>query len=355
VRAFYSDGSPGDLSKGRNPRRVRRKWTLIAALVLSLGIGAKIYPIVLAPILFLPAWRRLGPKIALLSGIIALTVATMMLSPMLLRASGNSAASHEEIDEASSQEGLAVEPRLPESGSSTSGFSSPQRPRLNVEENSTGIAAFASRWQMNDFLFLLVFENLKPIPSHQASGEEDLQRRSGYSDPWFVVTSREWRRRYVDAVAVMTSLNPQQIPFLTARLITGVAFILLAVYFAVRGMQSEAPTDWLRQVFLTIAWFWLLLPTQNPWYWIWALPFLPFARSRAWLVLSGLTLMYYSRFWFSFHMADTLVCGTPYAGVHFYDLVVVFIEFGPWFVWLASSSSSATRISRSSKGSYNPP
>jgi hypothetical protein len=92
--------------------------------------------------------------------------------------------------------------------------------------------------------------------------------------------------------------------------------------------------DWLRAAFLTIAWFWLLLPTLNPWYWTWAMPLLPFARSRAWLALSGLVFVYYLRFWLTYHFAETPVLGTRYPGPWFFDYIVTWLEFGPWFLWL---------------------
>ena len=87
--------------------------------------------------------------------------------------------------------------------------------------------------------------------------------------------------------------------------------------------------------FLTLAWFWLLLPTQNPWYWMWALPFVPFVRNRAWFALSGIVLVYYFRFWMEYHYTGVAVLGTPYQGVAFYDFVLTWVEFGPWFIWLA--------------------
>jgi len=40
---------------------------------------------------------------------------------------------------------------------------------------------------------------------------------------------------------------------LAARLLTGAVFFLLALWFAVQGMQSTDPSHWLRMVFLTIA------------------------------------------------------------------------------------------------------
>jgi hypothetical protein len=91
----------------------------------------------------------------------------------------------------------------------------------------------------------------------------------------------------------------------------------------------------LNSAFLTVAWFWLLLPTQNPWYWTWALPFLPFARRRAWLVMSGLAFVYYLRFWLMHQFPATALAGTPYSGPMFFDYVVVWLEFAPWFAWLA--------------------
>jgi len=89
---------------------------------------------------------------------------------------------------------------------------------------------------------------------------------------------------------------------------------------------------------LGIAWFWLLSPTQNPWYWTWAMPLVMFARCRAWLLVSGLALTYYLRFWLDFHFVETEVLGTPYTGAPFFDFVVTWLEFGPWFVLLSAEA-----------------
>jgi len=156
--------------------------------------------------------------------------------------------------------------------------------------------------------------------------------------PWFVVTTAEWRQKFVDKVAGYTAMNPDRIPFLAARLLTSGVFFLLAIRFALQGANSESAVVWIRSAFLTIAWFWLLLPTQNPWYWTWALPFVPFARSRAWLAMSGLVFVYYARFWFSYHASAIHVLGTPYMGAEFFDFVVVWIEFFPWLIWMLWAS-----------------
>ena len=210
-----------------------------------------------------------------------------------------------------------------------------ERSVSSVASDATGLAAFAGRWQMNDFLFLLVYENLKPAAKSDLRSQTstDSTRRFRPS-PWFVVTTSEWRRAFVDTVAGYTSVRPKQIPFLVARFVTASVFLLLAIRFAIQAADSDNPVAWIRAAFLTIAWFWLLLPTQNPWYWTWALAFVPFARSRVWLAMSGLTLIYYARFWFAYHGGSTHILGTPYMGVEFFDFVVTWIEFFPWLIWL---------------------
>jgi hypothetical protein len=64
------------------------------------------------------------------------------------------------------------------------------------------------------------------------------------------------------------------------------------------------------------------------------LPLLAFARSRVWWWTSGVLLVYYLRFWFSYQYSDTPVAGTPYVGAAFFDYVVTWFEFGPWLACL---------------------
>lgn len=97
--------------------------------------------------------------------------------------------------------------------------------------------------------------------------------------------------------------------------------------------ESASSQRLLEAAFLTLAWFWLLLPTQNPWYLVWCLPFLPFARSRAWLLLSGLAFTYYLRFWLTAQFPNPLG-GLPYPGPQFFDFVVTWLEYFPWFIGL---------------------
>ena len=129
---------------------------------------------------------------------------------------------------------------------------------------------------------------------------------------------------------------------MTTRVLTSIVFLIIALWFAWRaGAKSKSGDSstngrfYGEAAFLTLAWFWLLLPTQNPWYWLWALPFLPFVRNSAWLALSGIVLVYYFRFWMEYHWTGHPVWGTPYQGVAFYDFVLTWFEFTPWFIWLA--------------------
>jgi hypothetical protein len=191
---------------------------------------------------------------------------------------------------------------------------------------STGLVTFLTRWEMNDFLFLLVIENVKTgdvIPNDQ--------------EAWFSILPEAPRRHIVNWLCeTFPSLCEDRwgAAFLAARAFTLGVFALVATGLLWRCVRKRGVLLWLESVFLTLAWFWLLSPTLNPWYWTWVLPLLPFARNRIWLAVSGLVLIYYLRFWLIYQFAETNVPGTRYVGIAFFDLVVTWIEFGPWLVCL---------------------
>jgi hypothetical protein len=60
-------------------------------------------------------------------------------------------------------------------------------------------------------------------------------------------------------------------------------------------------------------------------------------------------MLYYLRFWLSFHYAETPVCGTPCTGSWFFDYVVAWLEFGPWFGWLFVSALPSLHVSGASR------
>ena len=196
---------------------------------------------------------------------------------------------------------------------------------------SAGVTAFLCRWEMNDFIFLLLVENLKPAE----------QGRAG-DVAWFSILPDSLRTHVVSRVSSIGGMTPADVPFLLTRCVTATVFIGLAAFLASRAAKTSDSRTWCRSAFLTLAWFWLLGPTQNPWYWTWALPLLPFARSRAWLLMSGLLFLYYLRFWFRYNWPESTVWFTPYVGHAFFDFVVTWIEFAPWFVWLLVCSRNQT-------------
>jgi hypothetical protein len=176
---------------------------------------------------------------------------------------------------------------------------------------------------MNDLPFMVLYENMRP-PAEAAP-----------SNLWFVATPAAWRRAASEPLASLLGTTADEAAFRGARAITALLFLAIALTLAWQASRSDRTEDWLRFALLTIAWFWALSPTMNPWYWIWAMPLLPFARQRAWLAVSGLVLMYYLRFWVIYQHSETALWGTPYTGEEIFHFVIVPVEHGLWLGWLA--------------------
>lgn len=180
-----------------------------------------------------------------------------------------------------------------------------------ASDPSLGVTTFLRRWEMNDFIFLLIVENVKP--ASQLTPDRTA---------WFSIVPDRMRQRLVGSVTAWLGVPEIEAGFLCARTITAMAFFSVACWFAWRAARSADIEAFCEAGFLTLAWFWLLCPTQNPWYWTWTLPLLPFARSRVWLAVSGLTLLYYLRLWLSYHWPETSVLDTGYSGATFFDFIV---------------------------------
>lgn len=288
-----------------------------AGVALAVAVGAKLYPVVLAPVLLGLTLRRFG---------------WLRTAGLGLTFTGAAAVCWPMFDRPPTESSFGRVSGL------TTAHSEDGQPR--PKEPAAGLKAFLSRWEMNDFLFLIVVENLRPV--------DDSPRQER---PWFGVTSEHQRRQVLAWFTKTISISMGQPEFLLARLLTGGVFVALALYWAWRTYSEPTAVCVLLSAFLTLAWFWLLSPTQNPWYWIWALPLVPFARSRAWLAVSGLVLLYYLRFWLVAHWPDAPVPFSRYHGSRFFDFVVTWLEFGPWFLWLAAdyfiwSEASKTSVSR---------
>jgi len=297
-----------------------RRWhEPAAALVLALAVGAKIYPVVLLPVFFW-VWRRTaGWRLATTACLVFLFATAALLWPMLPATTPEATATADPPPADGIHPPPSVDGALPRPPTDMADVA-PQDP-------SAGLRAFLRRWEMNDFLFMLVVENLR------SSADVEPRYR-----PWFSVVPESWRTAVLSGPSRWLSVDRWETAFLVARFATAAAFAVIALWLVWAARRSDDPAAWLRVAFLTLAWFWLLSPTQNPWYWTWALPLVGFARGRSWLFLSGLVMIYYLRFWLNYHWPEPPVLGTRYAGAEFFDFVVVWIEYGPWLAALGAFS-----------------
>ncbi len=286
-----------DEEKTANWKLARLIYLGLIGVVLALAVGAKLYPVVLAPLFLFVIAKTCGWRIVLVPTTVFAVSTVVLLSSMFVG------------EKASPGKQLHSDP-------------------------SRGVVTFLRRWEMNDYLFLLVIENLKPTAG-----------RGAHEIAWFTVVPESGRQAVVNLVSSQFDIAAPEVPFFVARALTAALFIIVAMVIAWRTASDDI-SRFCEGVFLTLAWFWLLCPTQNPWYWTWALPLLPFARSRVWLAVSGLVLVYYLRFWLSYHFAESAVLGTPYTGAAFYDFVVTWIEFAPWFVLLTVGFVSRKQTSK---------
>ena len=301
--------------------RYRRIAASASAVCIGLGIGAKLYPIVLVPLLLLKIWRSLGRMAFVQTTLVLVAVTTLAMGPMVM---------HRSIWPPATTANVAAPP----DSDSAVAMLPPPPDELSGESDddpADGLSAFLTTWEMNDFLFMLMVENLK-TQKHRAEAQR----------PWFDVVPESINEQAIGLLRSVTGdqdSSNHQLAFLATRFTTLALFASLAIALAWRASSPSASSiDWLRAAFLTIAWFWLLAPTQNPWYWCWALPLIPFARGRTWLFMGLFCFAYYLRFWYECHLSGPGVHGTSYDGSRFFYYVVVYWEFAPVLLLICSEA-----------------
>ncbi len=317
---------------------VSRRCLLATSGLLALAVGAKLYPIALLPVLAIYTWGQHGWRWSITLCVVALGLSLLVLSPMLLAVltpPGDQLPqmAAPTIFENPAERTLTAQTLTAQTLTAqtlTAQALTDQTARA-LSENAveqSGLATFLSRWEMNDLLFMVVEENLRLSPT-SSSG---LSER--YAEPWFVFVPQAVRAAAIKPFADCLGTTPARASFLMARIITLGLFALCVIWFSYRASVAGNAPALLEYSFLTLAWFWLLAPTQNPWYWTWALPLVAFARSKVWLAVSGLSLIYYLRFWCMYQFPDQDIWLEGYPGTRFFDYVIVWVEFGPFLLVL---------------------
>lgn len=266
-----------------------------ACLALGLAILAKSYPIVLLPLVtaVLLAWlgrRALVP----LAAVVAIVLAGYW--PFLVG-------------------GEAAAESLPVSAATVP---------LDVPEPShpgSGLGAFLSQWEVNDFLFMLVKEN--------------LQAPAAETEHWFTVVPDSWRETlHQDILIPLASAAglPVQagLALLATQGIMGAILLVLALRWAWQVYRQPESVLLLRGAFLTLAWAWLLSGAQNPWYLVWCLPLIVFDGRKSWFLLPGFVLLYYVGFW--------LERQAPAGSTELFEASLVWLEFLPFLILLGAET-----------------
>ena len=297
----------------------------LGGIALGFGFGAKLFPIVLFPALLITV-ARVGWLAALKFGVGFVVAGGLVISPMYYWINQN------DVSEKSKIASEAETPPLNSLGIGELGstiIASAAEEETEGPVKKEGLTSFLSKWRMNDVIFSGIYLNLK------STENED-------SRPWYVVTPSNFRS-WLQESCERRSFGGGNPAFTLTRLVTlGVFAIfylwqLLEIFgrpseTIVSGSESELgprssnqySIELDRMVWILAA-FLFVQPTVNPWYWIWIAPMAVFSRNRGWLLVAGLLLVYYSRFWFSTIPTSFDIAG--YAGVGLFDHGLAFIEF----------------------------
>lgn len=289
---------------------------LLASLFLALGVGAKIYPVILLGPAFVVIWRRGKVAYAICLTLLGALLGLACLLPMFLNVRhsasdvATSAVTSSEIVDAVTIDLLAPP----------------------VEDVGNGLAAFASHWEINDFLFSIILDTVRPN-SATPQGRE----------AWFAFTPNRWREALIGQISDWANVPPSQVSIWLAKGIAlvcwgAISLVVMARLTRIRAEGLQNPNEssaekacalYVEASFFVVAWFWMLSPTQNSWYWTWTMPMLAVVRNRVWILVSGFALVYYLRFWFASVESWGPLLGTSYAGTAFFDKIVVWFEFLP--------------------------
>jgi Glycosyltransferase family 87 len=154
-----------------------------------------------------------------------------------------------------------------------------------------GLKTFSTYWQSNDSLFSLLVYFFTTVLG------ENLTAQTFFSNDLATFSSK----------------------------ITVVAILIGAVIYllARKGIFQKSNEELLRDMFVLMSLVFLLSPVQNPWYLTWVVPFMCLFPWRSWILLTGLTGLYYLDFYFD------------YQDVPHYSQWIPWFEYTPFYIYLA--------------------
>ena len=279
-----------------------QKSAPLSGLSLGLAVGAKLFPVVVAPAIAVALFKN-GKRKSVLFSIAFLATTAVVLYPVFSRY------------DATAKELQTTGPLRPEQHSlelleQELGMVPEDTTSVAVTATSKdGLTSFLSSWRMNDVIFSTLYQNFKP----SSDSTEEY---------WYVVVPNQYRLDVVNSSIAKFSDNPA---FLLTRIITLAAFAIVYLCYLPRfysGNEQQILVGLLSILFA----FLMVQPTVNPWYWVWAIPLTCFASRWGWIGISAVLSVYYTRFFFESSGWGFVYSQYDYSGVAIFDHFVAWGE-----------------------------
>ncbi len=273
---------------------------LLSGIALGLGVGTKLFPIVLFPALFFMIGRYQWLK-AVLFAFSFIATSALCLWPMYQATST--------VEHTGLRDTYLVE----------NASSSQEVGDEIFDDGKEGLSSFLTQWRMNDVVFSGLYLNLKP---------DKPEKANEIDSPWYVVSSNEFRSQ-MNQWCKSINLGGENPAFMLTRILTMSLFALFYLWQLIRiyrETESDAGVNFERLTWIAAV-FLFLQPTVNPWYWVWLAPLACLSRNAGWLLVSGFLMTYYCRFWFKTLEGTYQFAGAGYSGEGLFDHGLAWGEF----------------------------